>query len=250
MASILQSLTPEEWFWMGLAGLLIGLAKAGLKGLGMLIVPIMAAVFGGKPSAGLVLPILLIADVFAVVTYNKHADWTIVLKLIPPAIAGVIIALIVGLYVSDETFSLLISAIIIGSLILMVIQEKFGLPDRVVFHGLFSRFFGLLGGFTTMIGNAAGPVMSVYLLSSKLPKKEFIGTGAWFFMVINWIKLPMHIFFWKTITIQSLSLNLMIIPFIALGAFTGFRVVNLIPEKSYRFFVIGITFLIALRLLI
>ncbi|MEY2949613.1 MAG: hypothetical protein RLZZ248_814, partial [Bacteroidota bacterium] len=88
MASILQSLTPEEWFWMGLAGLLIGLAKAGLKGLGMLIVPIMAAVFGGKPSAGLVLPILLIADVFAVVAYNKHADWTIVLKLIPPAIAG------------------------------------------------------------------------------------------------------------------------------------------------------------------
>lgn len=235
---------------MGLAGLLIGLAKAGLKGMGMLIVPIMAAVFGGKPSAGLVLPILLIADVFAVVAYNKHADWAIVFKLIPPAIAGVLIALIVGLYVSDATFSLFISIIIIGSLVLMVIQEKFGLPDRIVFHGLFSRFFGLLGGFTTMIGNAAGPVMSVYLLSSKLPKNQFIGTGAWFFMVINWIKLPLHIFFWKTITLQSLSLNLMIIPTIALGAFLGFKIIRIIPEKAYRYFVIGITFLIALRLII
>lgn len=250
MGSILQNLTPEEWFWMSLAGFLIGLAKAGLKGMGMLIVPIMASVFGGKPSAGLVLPILLMADIFAVLAYNKHADWTIVLKLIPPAIAGVVVALVVGLYVSDETFSLLISAIIIGSLILMVIQEKFGLPDRMVFHGLFARFFGLLGGFTTMIGNAAGPVMSVYLLSSKLPKKEFIGTGAWFFMVINWVKLPLHIFFWKTITIQSLSLNFIIIPTIALGAFIGFRIIKIIPEKAYRFFVIGITFLIALRLLI
>lgn len=235
---------------MGLAGLLIGLAKAGLKGMGMLIVPIMAAVFGGKPSAGLVLPILLIADIFAVIAYNKHADWSIVFKLIPPAVAGVFIALIIGMYVSDETFSLLISIIIIGSLVLMVIQEKFGLPDRVVFHGLFSRFFGLLGGFTTMIGNAAGPVMSVYLLSSKLPKNQFIGTGAWFFLVINWIKLPLHIFFWKTITLQSLSLNLMIIPTIALGAFLGFKIIRIIPEKAYRYFVIGITFLIALKLLI
>jgi uncharacterized membrane protein YfcA len=99
-----------------------------------------------------------------------------------------------------------------------------------------------------MIGNAAGPVLSVYLLSSKLPKNEFIGTTAWFFLVVNIFKLPLHFLFWNTITGKTLLINLTVIPIIVLGIVTGIFIVKKIPEKAFRYFIIGITFLIALRL--
>jgi uncharacterized membrane protein YfcA len=107
---------------------------------------------------------------------------------------------------------------------------------------------GLLGGFSTMIGNAAGPVLSVYLLSMKLPKNYFIGTGAWFFLIINLIKVPLHVFVWHTITVQSFSLNILMLPAIIVGAYLGIRLVKIIPDGPYRIFVIIITTLTALKL--
>ncbi len=150
--------------------------------------------------------------------------------------------------VNDQIFTTIIAVTIIGGLALMVFQEKFGIPTNFIYNPIFSSFFGLLGGFTTMIGNAAGPVLSVYLLSSKLPKNEFIGTTAWFFLVVNIFKLPLHFLFWNTITGKTLLINLTVIPIIVLGIVTGIFIVKKIPEKAFRYFIIGITFLIALRL--
>lgn len=110
--------------------------------------------------------------------------------------------------------------------------------------------FGAVGGFTTMIGNAAGPVMAVYLLSTRIPKNSFIGTTAWFFLVINLFKFPFHIWVWETITWQSFLLNLTGLPAIALGIFIGIRVVKLIPEQAFRYFVIVMTAIVSLRLLL
>ncbi|MEY2904986.1 MAG: hypothetical protein RJA52_1002 [Bacteroidota bacterium] len=245
---IWRSLTQEEWLWVCFTALFIGMAKAGLNGLGMLTVPIMAAVFGGKVSSGLVLPILLTADTLAVLYYNRHTNWKIIGKLIPASFVGIIIALITGNMVNDQIFTTIIAVTIIGGLALMVFQEKFGIPTNFIYNPIFSSFFGLLGGFTTMIGNAAGPVLSVYLLSSKLPKNEFIGTTAWFFLVVNIFKLPLHFLFWNTITGKTLLINLTVIPIIVLGIVTGIFIVKKIPEKAFRYFIIGITFLIALRL--
>jgi uncharacterized protein len=242
------SLTDEQWLWICFTALFIGMAKAGLNGLGMLTVPVMAAVFGGKISSGLVLPILLTADSMAVMYYNRHADWKIIGKLIPASFLGVVIALLIGNLVNDQMFTNIIGFTIIGGLALMVFQEKFGIPTTLIYNPVFSSFFGLLGGFTTMIGNAAGPVLSVYLLSSKLPKNEFIGTTAWFFLVVNIFKLPLHFMFWDTITIKTLLVNLSVIPIVVLGIIIGILIIKKIPEKGFRYFIIGITFLIALRL--
>ena len=96
----------------------------------------------------------------------------------------------------------------------------------------------VLGGFTTMIGNAAGPIMAVYLLSMKLPKYEFVGTSAWFFLAVNYLKIPLQIFVWENITPQTLALDILTIPFIILGAVGGVYFVKYLPEKSYRAFVI------------
>lgn len=244
----IDALTFNNWIWYLLCALLIGMAKAGVKGMGMLVVPILAVIFGGKPSAGLLLPILSMADIFAVSYYNKHAEWKYVWKLLPATILGVLVAVVVGYYISDNWFKNLIAIFVIGSLILMVIQERRGLPQAMTESLVFASIFGFLGGFTTMIGNAAGPIMAVYFLAMHLPKNSFIGTGAWFFLIVNLFKIPLHIFVWHTITWNSFSLNLIALPAIALGVFIGIKIINLIPEKEFRYFIIIMTLVASIRL--
>jgi hypothetical protein len=248
MLDTLPTLSTNDWIWLMLSGMLIGGAKAGLRGLGMLAIPIMAAIFGGKSSAGLVLPMLIVADTLAVLYYNRDADWSYIWKLLPAAVVGILIGSVVGLYVNDDTFKIFMGSIVIGGLLLMVIQERRALPPAITQSYAFGAFFGLLGGFSTMIGNAAGPVMAVYLLAVHLPKNTFIGTGAWFFLLINVIKVPLHIWMWETIHWASLKISLMTTPAIVLGIALGIAVIKVIPEREFRYFIIVVTFLTALRL--
>ncbi len=215
----------------------------------MVIIPFMAIAFGGKASAGLILPMLSMADLFAVRYYNRHANWNYVWKLLPAAVLGVLIGLGVGYYINDALFKKLMAVVVLASLGLMVIQQRKALPASVTDSKVFGMTFGLLGGFSTMIGNAAGPVMTVYLLAVNLPKNSFIGTGAWFFLIINLFKVPLHIFFWKTITWSSFSLDLLALPLIFIGVWVGIKIVHFIPEREYRYFIIIVTFLAALKLL-
>ncbi len=227
-----------SWIILSICAVLIGMGKTGLSGTGMLVVPIMAAVFGGKPSAGLVLPMLCIADLFAVVYYHRHADWKHILKLLPWTIVGLIAALLMGSGISDHTFKVMIGIMILLSLAVMIWQDYFKKSNEIPTSTWFSGLFGFGAGFSTMIGNAAGPLMAIYLLSARLPKNAYIGTGAWFFLIVNYTKVPLQIVFWKNITFHTLTLNFLMIPAIAVGAFLGFKLVKIIPEKAYRIFIL------------
>ena len=134
-------------------------------------------------------------------------------------------------------------------LALMVWQERTPNPS-VPNSSWFIFTIGIAGGFTTMIGNLAGPVVGLYLLAMRFPKKEFLGTGAWYFLIVNLFKVPFHIFAWHTITVNSFLLDLMLIPAIALGAFMGVKVMKLIKEETFRRLVIGITFVAAIAIFI
>ena len=100
-----------------------------------------------------------------------------------------------------------------------------------------------------MIGNAAGPVMAISLLSMNLPKLSFVGTSAWFFLIVNYLKIPLQIFFWDNISQASISADLICIPFIFLGAFCGILFVKKIPEESYKKFIFYMTLISSLALL-
>jgi uncharacterized protein len=113
----------------------------------------------------------------------------------------------------------------------------------------YSASFGLSGGFATMIGNAAGPIMAIYLQSMKLLKNNYIGTSAWFFLIVNFSKMPFQIFIWKNITLQTLGFNFILLPAIALGAFLGIKLVKFLPEKTYRIVILVSTAISALLLL-
>jgi uncharacterized membrane protein YfcA len=243
-------LSVLEWSIIMICGMLIGMSKVGVPGVSMIVVPALAFIFGAKQSTGVLLPILMIADIFGVAYYRRHASWTHLIKVLPWAVVGLLIALWVGDNVNDEQFKNLIAILVFCSIGLMIWQDKrkgtIFFPDK----WWFAASMGILGGFATMIGNVAGPVFAIYLLAMHLPKNSFIGTGAWFFMIINFTKFPLQMFVWNNITLQTLSIDLITLPAIALGAFMGFKMVKIIPEKIYRGFVIIITTVSAFLLLI
>ncbi|MCF8335600.1 MAG: sulfite exporter TauE/SafE family protein [Bacteroidales bacterium] len=240
---ILQSfnLGALEWVLIMLCGILIGATKTGLSGAAFIVVPTMAMIFGGQPSTGLLLPMLIMGDIFGVSYYNRHANWKYVLKPIPWAFAGVVIGVMIGNQVSGEIFTTLIAITIIMGVVLMVWQDNRKNQITVPDYWWFSAIIGIIGGFSTMIGNSAGPIMSIYLLTMYLPKNMFIGTKAWFFMIINVTKVPFHVFSWNTIDLRTFAFDLAVLPAIVIGAFIGVRVVKLIPEKGYRILVIVTT---------
>ncbi|MFT6408894.1 MAG: putative membrane protein YfcA [Arenicella sp.] len=219
---------------------LIGMAKTGVQGAGMIAVPMLALVFGAKASTGVMLPILIFADLFGVYYYNKHANWPHLKKLIPFAFAGVILGTVVGGAINETVFGYSMVVIIFASLAIMVWRERKPKAD-IPQSFWFVASIGIAGGFTTMVGNLAGPVMALYLLSMKLPKNQFIGTAAWFFLIINLLKVPFHIWVWETITWDTVTLDLVLIPMIAAGAFLGVSIVKKIPEQGFRWFVIFMT---------
>ena len=245
---MIPDLFPWQWALTGVSGVFIGLAKTGLSGLGLVFVPIMAFAFGAKASTGVLLPMLSMGDVFGVAYYRRHAEWKQLFRLLPWAALGLAVGVTVGASMPDLLFKKMLGLIVLVLLGLMIWQEsrkdKESVPSAWWFHAL----AGTAAGFTTMVGNAAGPVMSLYLISMRLPKNAFIGTSAWFFLVINAVKIPLQVVFWHNISPGTLAIDLAALPCIALGAFVGIKVVGKIPEKAFRYLVLAMTALTAVVL--
>lgn len=243
MASLLISvhpaLTPGYLILFMVLALVLGMAKAGLSGLGLSIIPVMALIFGAKQSTGVILPMLITADIMAVLYYRRHAVWKHIFIILPWVAAGILIALLTGKLINDNQFRITMIAVVWIMLILMVMNDLRNKSEDEVPHNMFFRaLMGLAGGFATMIGNSAGPVFTLYFLSMRLPKKEFIGTSAWLYLIMNTGKLPLQIIVWKNITLTSLVPGLISIPIIAIGIFIGIHIVKLFSENFYRYFVI------------
>lgn len=248
----MEQISGTVWIISVLAAIMIGMSKTGLSGLGTLVVPVMAYAFGAMPSSGVVLPMLVMADIFGVIYYHRSTHRKTLILILPWAMLGLVAGIIVGKHISATGFKHLMAAMVLISIFIMLWQEfsKDKSATGTVKNKSVAAVFGIAGGFSTMIGNAAGPVMSVYLLSRKLPKNEYIGTAAWFFFVVNLTKLPLQIWVWHNITLTSFLFNLTLLPAIAAGAFLGIRIVRVIPEKPYRWFVIIATITASVALLL
>ena len=237
-----------NWFLAFLAALILGMGKAGIKGLGVLIVTIMAILFGGKASTGILIPLMVVADILAVFYYNRHTQWKFFLKILPTMVLGVLVGVWFGNDISEQLFRQIMAIFIILTVIMMVWMDQ-KKNKAIPTHWLFASSIGLLSGITSMIGNLAGSFANIYFLAIRLPKNQFIGTAAWLFLIINVFKLPFHIFVWKTVTPESLLLNLFLIPGILIGFFTGVTLVKLLNNEVYRKFIIIVTAVGALLIL-
>jgi len=238
-----------QWVILAASAFAIGLSKTGLPGVGILVVPLLALAFPAKASVGLLLPILIFADLFAVGYYRRHGQWQHLAKLLPSAVAGIAIGYAVLSRISSETLKPLIGIIVLVMLAIRLRSILKSDPQQVPDHWSFAALMGLLAGATTMMANAAGPVMVLYLLSMHFPKQKFIGTAAWFFFIVNWIKVPLMTNL-DMITIESLKLDVMVFPAVVLGAFAGIWLLKRIPQRAFNIIALVLAAAAAVKLLL
>jgi uncharacterized membrane protein YfcA len=226
------TLNVLSWVLVVLAAVLIGFSKTGILGVSLLVVALMASVFPAKQSVGIVLPLLIFADVFAVLFYRRHANWKILVRLLPFTAAGVVAGYFFMGRINSEQLRPIIGFIVLAMLGLSVfLQLRKG--DRTPRGLLFPALIGVMAGFTTMIANAAGPLMTIYLISMKAEKIEFVGTAAWFFAMVNLFKVPFAIGL-GLITVQSFTFDLLLLPAVVAGALGGYFLLRVIPQKVFN----------------
>lgn len=244
-----MDLTLQGWIVVALCALMGGVAKTGIPGLGILAVPIMALVLPARESTGILLGILILADLFAVVYYRRNARWPYVLRLLPAALAGITVGYFGMQVVNNQQLKP-----IIGGIVLIMLCVNYwrirtrGKDAPIPTQWWFAVGLGFMAGVTTMMANAAGPIMIIYLLAMQLHKEEFIGTGAWFFFVVNWLKVPFSTNL-ELMTVESVKLNLTVLPFIAAGAIIGIFFLKRIPQKAFTVIVQILATAAAIKLL-
>ncbi len=237
----MPSLPLWKWVLGAFCAFNIGVAKTGMPGLGILVIPLFVFTVGdARQSAGWLLPILISADIFAVFYYRRHAAANRLFSLLPSVIVGMAIGAFVLRY-DDRVIRPIVATIIILMLTLYLIRKRSvnPLPTEGAFY---SSFYGSFAGFATMVANAAGPIMNVYLLSKRLTREEFVATGAWFFFLVNLTKVPVYLNH-GMIDSQSLYFDAAMLPASIAGALAGRILLEKIPQKIFEISVIVLAFI-------
>ncbi len=232
---------------LGAAG--IGISKSGFSGVSMVHVIVFAFVFGALPSTGILLPMLILGDLLAVYFFGHHVQWKYVWKLMPPAMIGVVIGTLFMSQVDDRVFRPLIGCVIMGLTLMQI--ARIWRPswfEKVPHSVWFAWTMGVLAGITTMIANAAGPVIAIYLLAISLPKLEFVGTSAWFFLTLNTFKVPFSLGL-GLIDAWTLLLDIGLAPMILIGMLLGRWLVKRISQQWFDSLLLLFTAIASLRLI-
>ena len=232
-----------------LSAILIGINKTGVPGLGLLPVLLLAEAFEVTESTGLQLVMLATADIMAVAYYRRQAKWGIVLRLMPWALGGIALGVVAVSFIPDSVMKPVLAWIILFMIAFSFVAKYIKNSEKLPEHWAFSAVFGTSAGFTTYVANAAGPVMAVYLLSMRLPKKEYMGCAAWYFLILNWIKVPFFAMQGR-ITGTSLMADLAMIPFLVAGAALGIFLLKKLPQRAFELTVQSLAAVGALKMLI
>lgn len=230
----MPELEPVAWIVIGLCAFIVGAAKTGIPGIGILPALLMAQVLPAQESTGMLLGLLILGDLFAV-TYHRHnAEWSHMPRLLPAAFAGIVAGHRIMKHISDEQLKPVIGVIVLVMLGLNWWRTRSrGDELHVPTQWWFAVVLGFTAGLTSMMANAAGPVMIIYFIAMRLPKVAFVGTSAWFFFVVNWLKVPFSASL-DLMTAESVKINLMMIPAIGIGALAGVVFLKRIPQKAFN----------------
>ncbi len=238
------SLLQLTWFF--LAALIVGFTKTSVGGIGILAVLLMAMAFPGKASPGVLLPMLIVADVFAVIYYRRDCQWHLIIRIFPMTAMGVIAGYFIVDWVPVAVFETILGLTILLMLVFSMLMElrKVEKSESTVVVAV----TGIAAGIATMLGNAAGPIFGIYLLQMGLSKKQFVGTRSWFFLLINIFKVPFSANL-GLITYESLKLNLLSVPLILLGACLGYLFLKMINLDMFKWLIRAAVLVAAIRLI-
>lgn len=246
-----MSFEPWQWVLLVLGAFLAGFSKTGIPGLGILFVAIFLNVLPVRQATGVVLPMLIIGDLFAVALYRQHAQWSHLWRLLPATVAGVVLGWFVLRKIDDAQTAKLVGLILVIMLFVHFWRKaRAGKEEETVTHAprWFAILTGLFAGFSTQVANAAGPVMTLYLLAMRLPKMEFMGTGAVFFLLINWFKVPFMVQL-GMINSRTLLLNLWLAPAVIAGAMIGRLLIGRLNQKAFETIALALTVVAVVKLL-
>lgn len=235
-----------KWLLGAFCAFSVGVAKTGVPGFGILSVPVLVLTVGdARLSAAWLLPLLICADAFAVFYYRRHAAAGALFSLLPWVMIGMGGGALMLQY-PDELIRPVVGTISLVMLLLFLWRQRKTtvLPPSDWKH---AGFYGTSAGFATMVANAAGPIMNMYLLSKQLPREEFVATGAWFFFVVNLSKVPVYTKL-GLFSSQSLTFDAMLVPFVIAGALTGRKLLLIMPERVFVNSVVVLAFIATLLL--
>jgi len=246
MPALLQDIVWWKWLLGAFCAFNIGIAKTGMPGIGIMAIPLFVlTVDDARLSAGWLLPILLAADVYAIIAYRRLAATSQLFHLAPSVVVGMAVGAFILGY-PEGLLRKLVGGIVLLMVGLFLLRKRFG--ERLLKQGpAYSALYGSSAGFATMVANAAGPVMNMYLLTQRLPRQEFVATGAWFFFLVNLSKLP--VYSWRgLISPRSLAFDAALVPFALAGAWAGRKYLMKIPQQAFDGAVISLAALAALVL--
>ena len=245
----MPELPAVGWSLLALAAVITGLSKTALPGAGTLSVAIFAAVLPARQSTGTLLLLLIVADIFAVVAYRRDTNWRALLRLAPAVVVGLLLGAVFLAFADDLWVQKVIGVILLAVIVVTLVRRRMVVVADAGPHRVASATYGTLGGFTTMVANAAGPVMSMYFLAARFSVKEFLGTAAWFFALVNVSKVPFSVGL-GVITVPGLLIDLVLVPAVVLGALSGRWLAVRLNQTLFERLVIVFTVIGALYLLL
>ena len=246
----MPDLTALAWALLAFGAVTVGISKTALPGSSTLAVAIFAAVLPPKQSTGTLLLLLITADLFAVAAYTRHTDWRALLRLAPAVVAGLLVGVVFLAVADDQWVKRFIAVILLAVIAITLLRRRFAkaVVEEGRAHPAAAITYGVLGGFSTMVANAAGPVMSMYFLASRFSVMQFLGTAAWFYALINLTKLPFSIGL-GLITAPGLLTDVVLVPAVVLGAIVGRRLAPRMDQRMFERLVIVLTVIGAVYLL-
>jgi uncharacterized membrane protein YfcA len=242
-------LTHWQWTLAVLGGICVGLSKSGIVGFGMPTVLLMAMALPPRESTGVVLPLLIAGDIFGVATFRKFAIWSHIRRMFLPTMIGIIIGFYFMKTIPDSHFGKVIGTIVLALLALQLLRKSEGILARMPHTKRFGWLMGGVAGLTTMLANAAGPFISIYFLLLNIPKYEFVGTIAWFFLIFNVIKIPFS-YELGLLNGGSLQFDLLLLPAVALGFIIGKLTIDRISQVFFERMILIFTGLVAIKLIL
>lgn len=240
-------LSALDWCLLLAASALVGFAKTAIGGVAAVGIAVFAAVLPARESTGVLLPLLLVGDVVAVRAYRRHCDWPRLIRLLPAVAVGVVAGTVFMARVDDTVMRRTIGAVLLGLVAVHVASRRLS-GGAMARGGTAASGFGLLAGFTTMVANAGGAAMSLYLLASRVGVLAFLGTTAWFFLIVNALKVPFSIGL-GLVTAGSLALDAVLAPAVLAGAAAGRVWVHRLDQALFERLVLACTVLASLNLL-
>jgi uncharacterized protein len=211
---------------------LVGFSKTSAGGVGMLILILMTAAVPAKTSLGIQLPMMFFADIMAIIIYRRNCDWAVLVKIFPITACGIVLGYLIIDRISQEVFLPTLGFIIIFLLVAEYLSERRAAPIGYVS----TIFIGFLAGVSAMMANAAGALISPYLLGMKLPKQGIVGTRSWYFMFVNALKVPLALNL-GLVSSETLAINAIYLPVVIFGAYIGWKSTNLISLRLFKWWI-------------